>query len=1095
MNPAAKRRSALLALLWTSTCAVPAAASPVAASEPPIPAPRPIHFHRLSNRDGLSQMTVGAIVQDRLGFLWFGTGEGLNRFDGLRFSVFRHDPNDPGSLPKGQVEALALSRSGDLWIGTDVGGLVRFDPVLEEMTRPQRTAGSESPAAGGITSLLEDSAGGLWTGTRSGLYRLDPATGIWAAFRHHPGDPESLSHDTVFDLAPAASGRLWVATGAGLDRFDPATGRWRRFRHRPGEPGSLGPGEVRRLDLDPAGTLWVGTWGGGLHRFEAAAERFTRFPNGDDPIANRVRSLASDRSGALWIGTQGRGLFRFDPATGRFERYQRDATDPHSLSGNSVFSLYEDHGGALWAGTWGYGVNRFDPRAPTFRTERHDPGERRSLIHNSVGSVLEDRSGNLWVGTHGGGLSVRAPGESGFVHLPFVEETPAGLSGRSIHALLQDRRGILWVGSHRGIDVLDAERRVVRRYRHDAGDPSSLGDEVVRCLLEDRSGTIWIGTRNAGLDRFDAATGGFVHHRHDPGDPDTLASDRIHALLEGPDGELWIGTGGGLAVRSPGIAVRPGVPSTFRRYVNVPGDPSSLRGDVVLALFTDRAGTLWVGTQGGGLNRFDRGSRTFTAYTEAGGLANDVVYAIAEDQLGRLWLGTNRGLSRFDPGSDSWASYDPADGLAGYELNTGAVALRADGRMTFGGIDGLTTFRPEAFRDDQNPPPVVLTAFEIFQQPVAAGPRPPYLKRVELAADENFFSFEFAALSFRRADKNRYAYRLEGLEEEWVDAGLRRFASYTSVPPGDYLFRVRAANADGVWNQQGLSVRLEIAPPWWARWWAYLAYLAIALASVAAFAAAQRRKALHRRSMAKLLAERTTELRQREQLVAELERFNRTVSHDLRNPLITIKNYTGRILQNAGSKVPEEVSADLGRIDAAADQMGRLLDELILYSRIVRQAPAPRPVALGEVVDAARQRLAEVFEAAGFGVEIAPDLPPVAGDPALLLVVFENLLDNAMRFAAGAESPHVEIGWRWGSRPAEVEIYVRDNGIGIAAAYHQRVFELFERLSQETPGTGVGLALVRRIVEAHGGRVWVESDGPGRGSTFRFTLPRDPGGA
>ncbi len=1115
-----RRRSTLLALLLTMTPAGPAAAAAGGDSYPPGSAPRSIHFHRLSNRDGLSQMTVGAIVQDRLGFMWLGTEEGLNRFDGLSFVVFRHDPNEPDSLPKGAIDALIECRSGELWIGTDVGGLARFDPVSERITRLRWSADASSPSAG-ITGLLEDSAGRVWVASRSGLHGFDPGSAAWASFRHDPTDPRSLSHDSVFDLAPAASGELWVATAAGLDRLDPATGRAEHFGRRPGDSG-LGPGVVRRLHLDPAGTLWAGTWGGGLHSFDAATGRFKRFPNGEDPADNEIRSLTG-RGGELWLGTQGRGLFRFDPKSERFEGYRRDDDDPYSLSGDSIFSLYEDASGDLWAGTWGYGVNRFDPAAPTFHLDRHHPGDARGLSHSSVRSLLEVQ-GSLWVGTHGGGLSVRAPGEQDFTRLP------KEIAGDTVYALLEDSLGELWIGSNDGIDILGAERRHVRRYRHDPGDPESLGDDVVRCLLEDRSGTIWIGTRGAGLDRFDPATGGFLHYRHDPGDDRTLGSDRVYALLEDSLGDLWVGTSGGLAVRSPDVVppgdvppgdvppgvVPPGVVAPnpgFRRHLNVPGDATSLRGDVVLSLFADRAGTIWIGTQGGGLNRFERPSGTFTAFTEADGLSNDVVYAITEDRLGRLWLGTNRGLSRFDPTAGNWASYDPDDGLGVYEFNTGAVVRTAGGTVAFGGVDGLVSFRPERFRANPNPPPVVVTAFEVFQQPLDSGPSPPYLESIELAARENFFSFELAALNFRRADKNRYAYRLEGLEEQWVDAGTRRFASYTSVPAGDYVFHVKAANADGVWNRRGASVRLAIAPPLWARWWAWLAYAAAALGSLGAFAAAYRRKVEQEREInrrlrevdrlkddflaktSNLLEERTAELRRRGQLVDELESLNRTISHDLRNPLCTIKNFLGRALSAAEGAAPEAVIADLRRIDSAADHMDRLLNELVHYSRIGRRPPVPESVAVGELAQAARRHLAGVLEAAGFEVEIAPDLPRVEGEPALLLVVFESLLDNAARFAAAAESPRIEIGWRPASAETEVEIHVGDNGIGIAADYHELVFGLFERLSQETPGTGIGLALARRIIEAHGGRIWVESEGPGCGSTFRFTLPRDGGPA
>lgn len=1085
----------------------------------------PLRFFNLGNRDGLSQMTVAGIVQDELGFLWFGTEEALDRWDGIRFESFRHDPNDPGSLPPGSIETLISSRTGHVWLGTHSGYLARLDPRSFRFRDFVRHPGSAPSPDDRILCLVEGADGQIWVGTRSGLVRVDPETGTW---HDGPGEGFSALHgERIRALALAPTGELWIAGERGLEVFDPITETLTPWRLFDGRDATLH--QVRSLHIDGEGPVWLGTWGAGLFRYEPDSGQLDAFPFGDDPYDNQIRALYRDRRGIVWLGTQGRGLVRFHPAeidseSGAFIQYRRELDDPHSLAGDTVRTFFEDRNGDLWAGTWGFGVSRFDPTAPTFEHVDHDPENLDSLPHSSVRSLLLDRRGTLWVGTHGGGLAERPASQSTFESWKVDPSSSAGITSNTVYALLEDSlegsQGQIWVGTSRGIDVLDGENhRVVRRHRHRPDDPGSLGGEIIRALYQDREGAIWIGTRNAGLDRFDPGQGLFVHHRHDPGDPQSLPGDRIFALLEDPEGQLWVGTSHGLAKR---IGDSGDSPARFTLYANVPGDPGSLRSNVVLALFVDSRSTLWVGTQGGGLSAFDASRQRFTHFTQAEGLANDVVYAIAEDALGRLWVSTNRGLSRFDPTSDSFANYDPADALPVYEFNTGAVVRHGDGRLSFGGVLGLVTFEPEQFLDNPHPPPVVLTAFDIFQKPAELGTSPPFLERAELAWNRNFFSFEFAALDYRRPDKNRYAYQLVGLDEQWIEAGHRRFASYTAVPPGDYVFRVKASNNDGVWNEEGKSLAITIERPLWTRWWAYLFYCVGFFGALGAFVLVQRRKVRHERRInrrfERLLEERTRDLREREQLLGELERFTHTVSHDLRNPLFTIKTYLGRALVAVEQGEAGRAEADLSRVDQAADQLDRLLEELIHFSEVGRSVPSPEPVDLGRLLDTVGERFAERFDRADGVLELEPDLPVVQGDPALLQVVFRSLLDNGLSFC-GEWPPRIEVRWRdalppWVGRngdenseptpepplsndgdPPWVELAVRDQGIGIPNAYHERVFELFERLSPEsssvrTPGTGVGLALVRRIIEAHGGRIWVESEGVGQGSTFRFLLQK-----
>ncbi len=485
-------------------------------------------------------------------------------------------------------------------------------------------------------------------------------------------------------------------------------------------------------------------------------------------------------------------------------------------------------------------------------------------------------------------------------------------------------------------------------------------------------------------------------------------------------------------------------------------------GPAVAAVHADSSGTVWVGTAGGGLNRFDPASGRFARLTEADGLANDVVYGILQD---------------------------------------------------------------DRFQANSYPPPVVVTSFKIHQHEAELDRAVSHLEEVELGHRQNFFSFEFAALSFTRPDKNRYAYRLEGLDDDWIAAGSRRYASYTSVPPGHYVFQVKGSNNDGLWNEEGKSIRIVVRPPWWRTSWAYGLWVLALTVAIMGYGRHHRRKIARERLNAEReraisaslrdlaalkdeqLADRAEQLAEREKLIGQLQakndelmRFNYTVSHDLKNPLVTIKNFVGLIRKDMASGDRERVERDLDRIDASASRMQLMVAELLELSRIGRVVNPPEDVPFDELVHEASEVVAGVLAQRGVELHVASDLPAVRGDRIRLVEVVQNLLDNAVKFMGRQEKPRIEVGFRQdrdpgirplgGGRTGRLPVFfVRDNGSGIDPAYGDRVFNLFERLDPGIDGTGIGLALVKRIVEIHGGRVWAESEGPGRGSTFCFTLP------
>ena len=664
-------------------------------------------------------------------------------------------------------------------------------------------------------------------------------------------------------------------------------------------------------------------------------------------------------------------------------------------------------------------------------------------------AVYAECSGALWVGTWAGGASRHDPGRGHFTLYRHDPDVSSSLPDNRVTAVAPGSSGAMWIGTARGLDQLDlvptAAVRGFRHHRHDPEDPASLARGLVRSLCVDRDGSVWVGTLGGGLDRLDPAPGSFIHHLSEAGNPRSLASDEVQDILEDRSGNLWIATAEGL-----------------HRL--------------------DR--------QGGGFERFVRDDDR----------EDDLIYAVVDDDQGRLWMSTNRGLLRFDPAAGHWATYDTDDGLQGLELTQTTRARHPDGWLYFGGPRGLNAFRPTEFQSAVDVPPVVLTSFEVFGQPMDFGQSVSYLEEIELDHRQTFFSIGYAALSFTRSDQNRYAYRLEGFDADWVDVGTRRLAVYTNVSSGDYVFRVRGSNADGVWNEDGRSLRVVVRRPPWKTWWAIVLYSLAGTAGLAMVARVQRRKSeCERAAKAELElrgAERTAQVEDLNEDLrarnADLESFTYAVSHDLKSPLVTIKGFLGFLLQDATAGDTERLNQDVDRIGGAVDKMQRLIDDLLALARAGTTPTRLEEISLGEIVEEALAAVSGKITEIRADVVVADDLPLVFGERILLIQVAQNLIDNSLKYMGDQKAPRIEVGSRRDAGQERV-IFVRDNGGGIDLRHQDEVFVLFQRFDTEVEGTGVGLALLKRIVERHGGRIWVESDGVGQGSTFCFTLPGDVG--
>lgn len=822
-------------------------------------------FERISIAQGLSLSSVYCMAQDQLGFMWFGTEDGLNRYDGYQFRIFKPDPENPHSLSDKWIDFLYPGRDGSLWVVTRKG-LDRYDPRRDRFTRfrhdPARprsfsgpvrivleerdgtvwaggagglgrldrgatafvrdglAAAGGAPAGSAVQALLLDRQGRLWAGTASGLdCRAGPDRG-WRRFQHDPRDPSSLSSDDVRALAQDGSGRIWVGTAAGLDCLDPRRGRFERL------PAAQAPAAADSLLFDRSGRLWISS-PRGVDRLDPRRRTLDAVivdrQEARSLAANTRRPLFADDSGSVWIGTSGSGAYRFDVWRNFRHHFRHDPADSASLASDSVTVIGADRSGSVWLGTFGAGICKYSPKRYKFAALTRDPFDARSLSSNFVWSIHEDRAGMVWIGTDSAGLNrfdPRTGAVARFVHRP---GDPAAMTARPIRAVLEDSRGTLWLGTT-GDGLVRFDRRGNRcaYFRHDPNNPNSLSSDSVKSLHEDTAGNLWIGT-HAGLNRLDRDRRRFTAFRHDPADPRSLSHDLVYAgIVEDPDGTMWIGTyGGGLNRFDP----RRG---TAERFLHDPKNANSLSDDQVLSIHRGADGAVWVGTQGG-LNRFDPARRSWKQWREGDGLANEVVYGIIGDQRGDLWLSSNKGITRLRPQTGEIRNYDMNDGLQSSEFNGGAWHAGRSGVAYFGGVYGLNLFRPGDVADNDLLPPVVITDFRIDNRSVPVGKlRGPGLRLdrsiayehgIKLSYKETFFSFEFAALDFTAPAKNRYAYMLEGRDREWIDQGDRRYVSFIRLAPGVYRLRLRGSNSDGRWNELAGGLRIEVVGPFWKQWW------------------------------------------------------------------------------------------------------------------------------------------------------------------------------------------------------------------------------------------------------------------------------------
>jgi signal transduction histidine kinase/ligand-binding sensor domain-containing protein len=825
-----------------------------------------MRFNQLSTAEGLSNQTVLTILQDRQGFLWFGTEEGLNQYDGYTFTIYQSDPNDPESLSDSYITATVEDPDGSLWVGTYYGGLNRLDPQdgTFERYQPDPEDSTALPAEC-ITALLMTMDGQLWVGTRAGLSRLDRETGHFVTYRHDPDDPASLSDDEVLSLYEDDAGKLWVGTRSGLDLLGPTSETFIHFLKGAGRTET----QVTVITGDGSAGLWVGT-PNGLLRFDPRSETYRTYTHiASDPLSlsgNNITALYRDHDGALWVGIENFGLNLVTDVTAEALQviaYDHQDYDANSLSSNTIRTIFEDRGGLMWFGTAGGGVSKANPDTRAFGFYQHEPDNPDSPAADNITALTYDVSRHsLWIGTADAGLDRMDLVTGRFTHYRADPEDDVSLSGDQITLLHIDMGGRLYVGT--ADNVLQIYEPSINGFQPALPESTgTAGTETTTAITHDEKGNLWLSQESGTLLRLDPGSGEVSTYHLQTGDSTYPVNDRILAIHADGAGLIWLGT------ESRGLVRYNPEQDTFTVF-DKNGTSSGPSHNSITDIFEDDAGLLWLGTKGGGLNRFDPVTERFTYLTTQDGLPSNRVFGIIPDAPNDLWLSTGNGLAQLNLASDEIRTYDTQDGLQGSEFNMNAYASGADSALFFGGVNGFNAFYPSAIDANEHIPPVVISSVSLFDRVLATNISG-CSATLTLTHDQNFLSFEFAALDYAAPEHNQYAYIMEGLNDDYVNAGTRRYADYPNLPSGAYTFRLFAANADDVWNEEGACINIEIQPPFYATWWFIgLVGLVLGVSVMVGYRWRLRSVEQQRQQLAVEVFERTEEIERRRQIASGL---------------------------------------------------------------------------------------------------------------------------------------------------------------------------------------------------------------------------------
>ncbi|NQU67404.1 MAG: histidine kinase [Candidatus Marinimicrobia bacterium] len=856
-------------------------------------------FEHITIKDGLSQSTVNCIIQDSNGFLWIGTQDGLNRYDGYNIKIFRHDPADSTTISANYVNTIFEDSQGRLWIGTEGAGIAVYDPGLERFTNFRYTPGdSTSLSDNYIYSIIESADGTIWIGSSEGLNKFIHNTNQFEHYARSNRDSIDSWIYYIFKIAESADGFLWICTYDGLSRFDPELGQFTNYNLNINNNIDSIDTEINTFMVDDSGILWLGTNSGLVKLDTKTGDRIIYqqdLPHTESTAGNGIISIFEDNANNLWFGSYN-GLNRLDIGNGTITRLVNDPEHPNTINDNYIPAIYQDNAGVIWVGTGSGGLNKYDPGKRKFPHHFYFPNGSNQLNNNSIYDIFEDNSGAILIGTDGGGVNKYDPANNSFTYMMNIPDNNNSIASNSIGAIGEDLNGNLWIGFGEGVDLYNPQLDEFRHFKMVETDSSTFGLDGVFSICRDSAGTMWFGSYGGGLSKYDPIKDTFYNYTYSPSDTNSISGDYISTIYCDNSGELWIGTSGGEINRFDYESEH------FIRYL-----PLDNQIDIY-TIHNDARGKLWIGTHGYGLVQYDLESKKKKYFTTNDGLASNVVYGILADAEDNLWLSTNSGLSKFDPDKLSFHNFDYRDGLQSNEFNQGAAYKTKSGVMYFGGINGFNAFRPSEININPFVPKIVLTDFYIFNERVKPGSDSPLphvitnLDKIDLTYQQNAFSIHYSALNFSIPEKNKYRYILVGYDKDWVNAGNSRVAKYMNLHPGAYTFQVTGSNNDGIWNDTGARINIFIKPPFWQT--ALFRVFGLLLVFSSLFYIISRRLTNIRRRnqrLEQIVLQRTNELKKSNDLKNLLLDI---ITHDLRNPIGTAQGFAEMIV-HAHSDIEE----------------------------------------------------------------------------------------------------------------------------------------------------------------------------------------------
>jgi len=1109
-------------------------------------------FKKFTVKDGLSHQNVYSIMQDKLGYLWFGTQDGLNKYDGYKFTIYRNEPGNPNSISTGNFGKIFQDSEGLYWFGTFGEGIDLFDPHTNTITNFSNIPeDSTSLSNNQITFIFEDSNHEIWIGTASGgLNKFNKKTRNFKRYEHNPNDIGSLSHVRAKCICETKDGSIWVGTGNGLDKLNKLDGSFTHYRFNPNNKNSISGNSIQHLLVDKDDNIWIAIRDGGLNKMNYKTNEFTHYINNpNDPKSlsdNKAEFLFIDSYNQFWIGTYEGGLNLFDREEENFQHFKYKPDSEKSISSNRIEYIYEDNSKVLWIGTRGGGISKLDLKPKKFKNIISKQSDPNSLLDANVMAITSDKQGNLWIGTDGGGLTKYNPVKNEFVHFKYNPKNPNSLSNNRVWSIYIDREGIIWAGTYLG--GLNRIEQVNETYnftifKNNPADDRSLSSNQINTIAEDKQGNLWVATSN-GLNKLiktnlpDNYT--FESYYFNQPEAQSFVDNYISNLMIDSKGRIWNASyQGGL------LEFVPGKNEFIKCFDLIQNRETELNDVHALILFEDKNGNLWVGTESNGILNYDPDTKSIQKHPLNEAFNDAFIMGMLEDDIGNTWISTSQGLIKYNQINNTIRKYNYNDGLAGIGFNRNSLFKDKQGNLYFGSNAALTYFSPVEVSNNPYIPKIVITDIEVLNKSLFTNyllPGNEIIHRnneIIINPKDYFFSIDFASLDFTSPDQNQYKYMLENFDTDWIDAGNKRSATYTNLDPGNYVFKVTGSNNDKIWNEVPVKIKIKVKPPFYKNTWfilleiVFLTLLIFIYIRIRTYSLIKDKNRLEEkvkerteeiilqqeelRAQAESLEKINTELENQQNILEELVKertadleiaknkaeesdrlksaFLANMSHEIRTPMNAIIGFTNILNETeVDQTTKQELSALIVQNSFA---LLNVIDDIIDISKIESGQLKLRPAdfklneMLLEIYDDTVEKNLNTNIQVKLNIHSDYNQLIFHADVFRLKQIFKNLISNALKFT---EIGFIEFGYLNNNNRTDnsFKFFVKDTGIGLSKEQQGIIFSRFTKVETDMKkiyrGAGLGLAICKSLTELMNGKIWVESD-TGKGATFFFEIP------